>query len=236
MNRLLIVEDEESLVTSLSEYLRREGFDVETARTVSAAREAAAGVELVVLDWMLPDGQGIELLKEWRAGRPSLPGILLTARADVIDKVLALEAGARDYVTKPFHPRELAARIRAQLRQDPVPVQTVVRFDARERSAVYLGRALELTKMEFDLLKFLADNAGQVFSRDELLDHVWGYESYPTTRTVDTHVLQLRQKLSPELIETVRGIGYRFRKMTPNFHSADNRGSRAWDSVVKETP
>ena len=211
--KYLLVEDDRALADSLAGYLRGEGFEALPAATLAEARRAK-GYAIVLLDWKLPDGPGIELLKQWRAEGTRVPVILLTARAELVDKVLALELGANDYLTKPFEPRELVARMRAQLRAVlPAARLSVlgVELCATTRRVTYEGRAVELTRMEFDLLKLLLENPGQVFSRDELLDRVWGYEHYPTTRTVDTHVLQLRQKLSSSLFETVRGVGYRLK-------------------------
>lgn len=168
---------------------------------------------------MLPDGQGIDLLRAWRRDGYSGPIIFLTARTELLDKVLGLELGADDYVTKPFEPRELLARIRARLRAHaPVPVPAPrhlaihdIRLCPDTRDVTFEGQPVVLSRMEFGLLELLMENPGRVFSRDELLARVWGYESYPTTRTVDNHVLKLRQKLAPELFESVRGIGYRLR-------------------------
>ena len=222
MTRILLVEDEQSVRKPLEDYLVREGFGVQNAGTIEEAEarffEGESAPDLVLLDWLLPDGQGIELLKKWRQRGDQVPTILLTARADLVDKVLGLELGANDYVTKPFEPRELVARIRVQLRQSlsvspsPLSVEAAgIRIDLGAREAFYLGEALELTKTEFELVRLFLENPNQVFSREELLKKVWGYNQYPSTRTVDTHILQLRQKTKAELFETVHGIGYRFR-------------------------
>jgi DNA-binding response OmpR family regulator len=146
---------------------------------------------------------------------------MLTARTEVIDKVVGLESGADDYLTKPFEPRELAARIRVQLRhQDSSDdsadsaEQTILGelvIDKAQREIRYKGNLIEFTKMEFEFLSLLAESPNRAFSREEILNKVWGYENYPSTRTVDTHVLQIRQKLYDELIETVRGVGYKLR-------------------------
>jgi DNA-binding response OmpR family regulator len=227
--RLLLVEDEDAIAAPLLEFLRREGFDVLHAGTTADARSLmasnAASLELAILDWMLPDGQGIDLLRDWRRSGNETPVIFLTARHELIDKVLGFELGADDYVTKPFEARELLARLRARLRRPPAgsPAGTAaedgnvlecgdIRMDLGRREVTRDGQKVELTKMEFELLRLFLDNPDQVFSRDEVLNRVWGYESYPTTRTVDTHVLQLRQKFGSERFETVRGIGYRFMK------------------------
>lgn len=221
MAKVLMVEDDQNLGTSLESYLKGEGMDVLWSTSLEQARDKMnADVELVVLDWMLPDGQGIDFLKELRGEGNTVPVIMLTARADLIDKVIGLETGANDYMTKPFEPRELIARMRVQLRNptphsDIAPSSKIIRgtleIDIDTREVSFEGNKVELTKMEFDFLKLLAETPNRAFSRDEILNKVWGYENYPSTRTVDTHVLQLRQKLADELIETVRGIGYRFK-------------------------
>jgi DNA-binding response OmpR family regulator len=223
--KLLLVEDEDNLSASLLQFLTKESYEVSLAKTLSEARHKVKDQpELVILDWMLPDGEGVELLKEWRKADLALPVILLTARAEVIDKVLGLELGANDYLTKPFEPRELLARIRVQIRN--LAVQSVVSkptallsqivyrdlyMNLQNREVKFRNASVALTKMEFELLKLFMENPNQVFSRDELLNRVWGYDQFPTTRTVDMHVLQLRQKISEELFETVRGIGYRMK-------------------------
>jgi DNA-binding response OmpR family regulator len=218
MNRLLIVEDDPNLMESLASFLRYEGFEVTVAASLAAARaKITEGPRLVVLDWMLSDGQGVELLKEWRSAGNSVPVILLTARTELIDKILGLEWGANDYVTKPFEPRELLARIRVQLRSPNHEVESAklegagISLCPLSREVEYLGQPVAMKKMEFELLKMFLENPDKVFSRDELLNTVWGYDNYPTSRTIDTHVLALRQKFGDETFETVRGIGYRFR-------------------------
>jgi DNA-binding response OmpR family regulator len=219
--KILLVEDELNIATSLQQFLVAEGFHVSIADSLQAANQASRDWDLCLLDWMLPDGQGIDLLRSWRSGGIDNPIIFLTAKAEVIDKVLGLEFGADDYLTKPFEPRELLARIHARLRQvgksnrpvDQSGDRLVIGALVINRSTMrvtFKDVTITLTKMEYELLKFFVENVGKVFSRDEILDMVWGYESYPTTRTVDTHVLQLRQKISAELIETMRGVGYRF--------------------------
>ncbi len=224
---ILLVEDDPSLGALTLDLLKREGYPAILAPSLAAARAAMtqAGFSLLILDWMLPDGQGIDFLKEIRLKQSQVPVILLTARAEVIDKVVGLEGGANDYLTKPFEPRELIARIRVQLRAPVVapapPVEAPV-AEARlrvgtieillsAREARSWGAVVAMTKMEFDLLKLFCENPGKVFSREELLNKVWGHERFPTTRTVDTHILQLRGKFGNELFETVRGIGYRLK-------------------------
>lgn len=223
MDKIMIVEDDENLGASLTKYIRSEGYEVNLCANLAVARESLKpDIGLIVLDWMLPDGQGIDFLRELRAQKTNIPIIMLTARTDLIDKVIGLESGADDYITKPFEPRELVARLRVQLRsknsqqrsQDEGPESIVLgelTIDLNQREVSYQGQKKEFTKMEFDFLKLMAESPNRAFSREEILNKVWGYENYPSTRTVDTHVLQIRQKLKDELIETVRGIGYRLR-------------------------
>jgi DNA-binding response OmpR family regulator len=219
---ILLVEDHESLGQSLSDLLSGEGYRVEWAKNLSSARDLLdfkSPPGLIVLDWMLPDGQGIDFLRQFRSQGLSTPAIFLTARADVVDKVLGLEMGASDYMTKPFEPRELLARIRARFRETSVAIADTaavlevgsLKIDRHCHRVILHGRTIELVKKEFELLLLLAESPGRVFSRDEILNKVWGYEVFPTTRTVDTHIMLLRQKVSDELIETVRAVGYRLK-------------------------
>jgi DNA-binding response OmpR family regulator len=222
--RLLVVEDDPDIAASLRALLEREGYSVVQAGSIAEARVALReDLDGMLLDWRLPDGEGIDLLKEIRK-TSDLPVLMVTARVDVIDRVLGLEIGADDYVTKPVEPRELLARLRARLRAHrrtgaapsavPAPRRRIERsgvsLDLDTREVTFEGRAIPTTRMEFGMLAVLLEHPGRVFSREELLNRVWGYERTPTTRTVDTHVVQLRTKLRPELIESVRGIGYRF--------------------------
>lgn len=220
MKKVLLVEDDQSLGPALQKTLEQNSYQVKLAPSLGHAREERIhDYDLILLDWMLPDGQGIDLLKEIDG---KVPVIMLTARADLIDKVLGLESGANDYLTKPFETRELIARMRVQLRlPQSNPMDEVqefktnnLLFNLSERKIFFKEEEVIFTKMEFDLLYLLAKHPKQIFSREKLLDKVWGYENYPTTRTVDTHVLQIRQKLANEVIETVRGVGYKF---GPNF-------------------
>ena len=222
MTKILLVEDEISIRNSLQDYLSREGFAVTIASNFKEADAKFKGQEaLILLDWMLPDGQGIELVKKWRSQGYSTPIIFLTARAELIDKVLGLELGANDYVVKPFEPRELVARMRVQLRSNtpagqktklPLVLEVAdIALNETTHEVFYLGAKIELAKTEYQLLKLFLENPSQVFSREELLKRVWGYEQYPSTRTVDTHILNLRNKTNPEYFETVHKIGYRFR-------------------------
>lgn len=214
-NNILLIEDDISLGPALKGSLESEGYLVTLCPNLESARKKQfSDYDLILLDWMLPDGQGVDLLKEIKSQAPT---IMLTARTDLIDKIIGLEAGANDYITKPFEPRELLARIRVQLRtaqkgienDDILETKNLI-LNKIERSISYKKQNIILTKMEFDLLFLLIAAPKQVFTREKLLDEVWGYENYPTTRTVDTHVLQIRQKISADVIETVRGIGYKF--------------------------
>jgi DNA-binding response OmpR family regulator len=217
---VLVVEDEAQVAAALRDLLEREGYMVRVASTLADARRALGGVDAVLLDWRLPDGEGIDLLKEWRK-ESDVPVLMVTARVEVIDRVLGLEIGADDYITKPVEPRELLARLKARLRsrqrlaEAPPAVEFAgVRLDPATREVTFEGRPVPMTRMEFGLLALLVEHPGRVFSREELLNRVWGYERTPTTRTVDAHVLQLRTKLRSDLIESVRGIGYRLRRQT----------------------
>jgi DNA-binding response OmpR family regulator len=199
--------------------LEGENFEVVLCTTIKDAKDNAnTSFEIAILDWMLPDGQGIDLLKDLRGSGFDIPVIMLTARSELIDKVIGLESGANDYMTKPFESRELLARIRAQLRaskptteeknSNEIIVGNII-IDLEKRTVKKETVLIEFTKMEFDLLVLLASYPGRAFSREEILNKVWGYDNFPSTRTVDTHVLQLRNKLYDYLIETVRGIGYK---------------------------
>jgi DNA-binding response OmpR family regulator len=221
--RILLVEDEPAILESLAYVLGRDGFAVVSAKTAAEANALAQGVDLVVLDLMLPDGSGFDLIRGWRAtGRP-MPIIVLSSRDAEADRVAALESGADDYVTKPFSPREIVARVRAVLRRSAVAPASArpaakplppITTDARTRRAVAAGRSLDLTRVEFDLLATLLGSPGRVFTRAELIDRVWGDGFRITDRTIDSHVKALRRKIAeagaePSWIETVRGVGYR---------------------------
>jgi DNA-binding response OmpR family regulator len=223
---ILVVEDSANIVELLELHLAREGYRVSSARDGVAALEALErkSFDLVILDWMLPKLDGLEVCKRLRA-RSSMPVLMLTARDEEMDKVLGLEMGADDYLTKPFGVRELLARIRALLRRSAAappaaePPGTVelgeLRIVADSRVATLRGEPLDLTPKEFDLLLFLAQNRGRVYSRTQLLDKVWGYSFEGYERTIDSHVQKLRKKIEadprePKHLKTVWGVGYRF--------------------------
>lgn len=227
MATILVVDDEELIQELLRFNLEKEGYQV---RIAGNGQEALAQIEknqpdLVVLDVMLPGMDGLEVCKQLRTMPKcqELPVIMLTAKAEEIDKILGLELGADDYLTKPFSPRELVARIKARLRRaKPSPEGTSeircgdLRLDLERFQVFNLDQEIELTPKEFELLRVLVVNPGKVYSRDELLEQVWGYDFAGDTRTVDVHVRHLRQKIetdpsNPDKIETLRGIGYRFR-------------------------
>jgi DNA-binding response OmpR family regulator len=216
---LLLVEDDKNLADGLLVSLEQAGYECFHVELISDVEQYWEKADLVILDRQLPDGDSIQHLSKWQNIK-AVPVILLTALVSVKDKVSGLDAGANDYLTKPFAEAELFARIRANLRslddedssnETTVKTQDLV-IDKNTREVKYKNEDIVLTRTEFDLLLFLASNLGRVFTRDELLDHVWGYNHFPTTRTVDTHVLQLRQKLSGIEIETLRGVGYKMKK------------------------
>jgi DNA-binding response OmpR family regulator len=214
--KLLLVEDEKPIRDGLKDRLEREGFRVTDAATLADAMRALDGSpDLVILDRRLPDGEGLLVLRELRARGRNTPVIVLSARGMPEDRVEGLEGGADDYVTKPFHLRELVARVHAVLKRTEEPGPARVAFgdcemDLGARTLRRRGREVTVTRMEFELLLYLARNPGRAVTRTELLDRVWGYDRYPTTRTVDFHVLSLRKKVDPRHIVTIHGVGYRF--------------------------
>jgi two-component system response regulator RegX3 len=224
VTRVLVVEDEESFSDALSYMLRREGFEVAVAVTGPDALSQfdRAGADLVLLDLMLPGLSGTEVCRTLRQ-RSSVPVIMLTARDSEIDKVVGLELGADDYVTKPFSSRELVARIRAVLRrrgepEEPVPAALEagpVRMDVDRHVVTVAGDAVPMPLKEFDLLELLLRNAGRVLTRGQLIDRVWGADYVGDTKTLDVHVKRLRAKIEPDPsnprhLVTVRGLGYKF--------------------------
>ena len=219
--RIVIIDDDESIRELASIYLRKEGFQVESAvdGPSGLATVAAQQPSLVVLDLMLPGKSGYDVCREIRQGS-NVPILMLTARDEDIDKILGLELGADDYLTKPFNPRELVARIKAILRRAEAaqgqPAGAVVRVgdvtvDKQRRTVMAGERELTMRTKEFDLLATLAENAGIVLTREQLLDRVWGYNFYGETRTVDVHVQHVRAKLTGTGLQivTVRGVGYK---------------------------
>ena len=222
---VLVVEDEAALAAALSYNLRKNGFNVLQAADGVAGLQMARGErpDVIVLDLMLPRMDGIEVCRRVRA-ESDVPIIMLTAKSEELDKVVGLEIGADDYLTKPFSMRELIARVKALLRRaggrvvaedaSQIAAGALV-LDLRGRTVHRDGSEVQLKPKEFDLLYFLARNAGQVFTREQLLEHVWGYEFFGGSRTVDVHIRWLREKLeaepgSPRHLLTVRGVGYKF--------------------------
>ncbi|HEV2121818.1 MAG TPA: response regulator transcription factor [Chloroflexota bacterium] len=232
MAKVLVVDDEPSLVSTIGYNLRREGYEVLTASDGVLALEVAKRErpDLIVLDLMLPKMDGLDVCRTIRQSAAqhlrTVPILMLTAKADEVDKVVGLEMGADDYVSKPFSMRELMARLKAMLRRtqldasEGAPVQPMtfgdLEIDPGQRRVRRKGKELSLKPKEFDLLTFLARHPGQVFSREHLLDQVWGYGHVVEFRTVDVHIRWLREKIEknpskPKYIETLRGVGYRMR-------------------------
>ena len=222
MTKILVIDDEPSITRLISAYLKPEGYEVYLAADGNAGLKAARAFkpDLILLDVMLPGMDGIELLSRLRR-ESDVYVILLTARTEETDKIVGLSIGADDYVTKPFSPRELVARVKAALRRidsrgGSTGVRNVLSFrhvliDADARRVTVDENPIELTTVEFDLLKALAENHGRVLSREQLLEKVWGGEYFGEIRVVDVHLGHVRQKLGGEdLIATVRGVGYRF--------------------------
>jgi len=225
--RILLVDDEHSVQKLLASALRKDGYEVVGALDGRSALERVAegGFDLLVLDLMLPKVDGFEVCRQVRA-TSSVPIIMLTAKVEEIDKVLGLELGADDYITKPFSMREFRSRVKAVLRRSQLtrveePAQETLedgelRIDFDKRQVTIDGEPVRLTYVEFEILAALARNPGRVYSRSTLLERVWGDSAYRDPRTVDVHIRHLREKLerdpkAPELVQTVRGVGYRFR-------------------------
>jgi len=225
MPRILIIEDEPDMAAGLKDNFEFEGHDVIVAGDGESGLAMALShtPDLILLDIMLPKKSGLDVCRELRMRKSKIPIIMLTAKGQEIDKVLGLELGADDYITKPFSVRELLARVKAVLRRSPDPGD-------EPSESVSMGRLtlnfhyyeatddkgpVEMTHREFELLKYFHEHAGKTISRDELLNQVWGYESYPTSRTVDNHILNLRKKLEvdpahPRHLLTVHGVGYKY--------------------------
>src|ERR1700693_2568744 len=221
--RILVIEDDRAVQKALLRLFEAEGFAVEVAGngTGGLAMFRAAVPSVLVLDLSLPGTPGQDICREISQAAPSLPIIILSARTEVMDKVLLLELGAHDYVTKPFSPRELLARVRTAMRRSTRVPRTEtftfgdVKVDFKKMELWREGNPVQLTSQEFKVLKFMIQNAERVLSREELLNHVWGYRNYPSTRTVDNHILRLRQKVErdpakPLPFRTVRSSGYKF--------------------------
>jgi two-component system catabolic regulation response regulator CreB len=217
---ILVVEDEPAIAESVAYSLRREGFEVRVAASLEAAIALEPEATLILLDLMLPDGSGFDLIAQLRAQGSQKPIIVLSSRDSEADRVASLETGADDYVTKPFSPREVVARVRAVLRraeahahERPAPASVLI-VEPESRRAFHQDKELELTRVEFDLLSQLLQTPGRVFGRAELIDRVWGDGFAITDRTIDSHIKSLRRKVAdaggaPRLIQTVRGVGYR---------------------------
>ena len=224
-SRVLLIEDEPGLIITLTDRLTSEGYTVETALDGEAGYERARteGFDLIILDVMLPRKNGFDVCRDLRQHNVQTPIIMLTARGQVVDKVVGLKLGADDYLTKPFELLELLARIEALLRRAPGAAYASadtyqfgqVRVDFRRVEVERDGVAVELSSLEFKLLHYLIEHRGNVISRNKLLDEVWGYDAMPSTRTVDVHIAWLRQKIEtnprhPQFILTVHGVGYKF--------------------------
>ena len=223
--KILVVDDEQSIRELLEFNLKKNGYETLTAADGREALQKAEGTDLILLDLMLPEIDGIEVCRRLKtaAKTADIPIIMLTAKAEEVDRIIGLEMGADDYVAKPFSMRELMARIKAVLRRSSssdrnnsnVLVIGMLKIDFASYQVWLADASVPLTPKEFDLLKLLVTNQGRAFSRDELLERVWGYEYYGDTRTVDVHIRHLRSKLAADgalsnAIETVRGVGYLF--------------------------
>jgi two-component system alkaline phosphatase synthesis response regulator PhoP len=221
--RLLLVEDEPGLVRTLTDRLTAEGYVVETVGNAETALQSIVrgGFDAILLDVMLPGGSGFDVCRKVRQQGIQTPILILTARGELVDRVVGLKLGADDYLVKPFDMAELLARIEALLRRrSRPPSRAVLRcgdivIDLRRAEVSKSGRSVELSVLEFRLLRYLAERPGEAISREELLNQVWGYDAMPSSRTVDVHVAWLRQKLEdnprhPQYLLTVHGVGYKF--------------------------
>lgn len=224
MRKVLIVEDDQAMAVALRDGFAYEGFAVQVARDGADGLRLASEreLDLVILDVMLPKMNGLDVCKQLRSDGKNTPIIMLTARGQEIDKVLGLKTGADDYVTKPFSFLELMARVEAVLRRSSAPVETIEQFNFgdiemcfKRFEATKEGRTLDLSPREFKIMRYFVEHRGEVVSRDQLLDAVWGYDYLPLTRTVDMHIAKLRQKIEdtpsdPHYIITVHRVGYKF--------------------------
>ncbi|MDO7787969.1 winged helix-turn-helix domain-containing protein [Desulforamulus aquiferis] len=232
MPKVLVVDDEQPILELVKYNLEREGYEVLVASDGNAGITLARteNPDLIVLDVMLPGQDGLSVCRTLHQDKETraIPIIMLSARGEELDKVLGLEMGADDYITKPFSPRELIARIKARLRRNPSDSNTMDQsgrinigkliIDQERFLVSYNGQKQDLTPKEFELLRYLAKHPGKVFTRDFLLEQIWGYDFTGDSRTVDVHIRHIRQKLeqipnSPQFIETVRGVGYRFKEV-----------------------
>jgi DNA-binding response OmpR family regulator len=233
MAKVLVVEDEPAIAESISYFLRRDGFATTVATTLATAEREVDRADLIILDLMLPDGSGFDLIGQVRRSGGRAAIIVLSSRDSEADRVAALETGADDYVTKPFSPREIVARVRAVLRRsappakvEATPAPLPLQVDEATRRAHVNGQKVDLTRVEFDLLACMLAAPGRVFTRAQLIDRVWGDGFAITDRTIDSHVKGLRKKVAEAggdawLIETVRGVGYR---VTDRPGAADGEG------------
>ena len=223
--KILIIEDEEDLVKGLKINLVDEGYEVDYAFNgkEGLGKALKEKPDLILLDIMLPGMNGLEICKELRQNKMDIPILMLTAKGEEIDKVIGLEIGADDYISKPFSIRELLARVKAHLRRENRGAEKVplvvhlesIKIDFGHYKVIRKGDEIDLTSLEVDVLRYLIGQDGKVVSRDDLLDKIWGYEKFPTTRTIDNHILKLRKKIEndpnhPRHILTVYGGGYRF--------------------------
>lgn len=223
--KILIIEDELDLVKGIKMNLVDEGYEVDYALNgkEGLGKALKEKPDMILLDIMLPGIDGLEICKELRRNKVDIPILMLTAKGEEIDKVIGLEIGADDYISKPFSIRELLARIKAHLRRENRSVETVpgvfqlesMKIDFEHYKVIRKNDEIDLTSLEVDVLRYLIGQEGKVVSRDDLLDKIWGYEKYPTTRTIDNHILKLRKKIEidpnhPRHILTVYGGGYRF--------------------------
>jgi two-component system alkaline phosphatase synthesis response regulator PhoP len=222
--KVLFVEDDEVMSIALRDGLESEGYFVQVANDGEAGLRLATELEfdLIILDVMLPKLSGIDLCKQYRQQGKTTPIIMLTARGQELDKVIGLRSGADDYVTKPFSLLELLARIEAVLRRASRQIEKVddyrfgdILLDFKKHEATKGGAPIDLSPREFKILKYLIEHRGEVITRDQLLDNVWSYDSFPLTRTVDTHIAKLRHKIentpnNPRYLITVHGVGYKF--------------------------
>jgi DNA-binding response OmpR family regulator len=223
--KILIIEDEKDIQDLLQHYLKREGYEVQGVEDGDAGlrKLAREKFDLILLDLMLPEMDGLEICRRLRSQLPTaeIPVIMITAKAEEADRIVGLEIGADDYITKPFSPREVVARVKALLRRLEKPKAKEVRYeyggivlDLSKHEAAYKGKAHSLTAKEFNLLEYFLTNKGRVLSRDMLLNEIWGYDYFGTTRTVDVHVARLRQKfpvLNKSLI-ALKGLGYKLQE------------------------